>query len=72
MGKARSLIEMKKFCADNLPLYMIPDRFSSHDVLPKTSTDKINYQALKELAQLGFLVCRCSVGRLLNQDRAIV
>ncbi len=49
-GKARSLIEMKKFCADNLPLYMIPDRFSSHEVLPKTSTDKINYQALKELA----------------------
>ncbi len=48
-GKARSLIEMKKFCADNLPLYMIPDRFSSHDTLPKTSTDKINYQALKEL-----------------------
>ena len=48
-GKARSLIEMKKFCADNLPLYMIPDRFSSQDVLPKTSTDKINYQALKAL-----------------------
>ncbi len=48
-GKARSLIEMKKFCADNLPLYMIPDRFTSQDVLPKTSTDKINYQALKEL-----------------------
>lgn len=48
-GKARSLIEMKKFCADNLPLYMIPDRFSSQDILPKTSTDKINYQALKEL-----------------------
>lgn len=48
--KPRSLIEMKKFCADNLPLYMIPDRFSSQPVLPKTSTDKINYQALKELA----------------------
>ena len=48
-GKPRSLIEMKKFCADNLPLYMIPDRFTSLERLPKTSTDKINYQALKEL-----------------------
>ena len=48
-GKPRSLIEMKKFCADNLPLYMVPDRFKTLDVLPKTSTDKINYQALKEV-----------------------
>jgi amino acid adenylation domain-containing protein len=48
-GKPRSLIEMKKFCADNLPLYMIPDRFSSQSSLPKTSTDKVNYQALKEM-----------------------
>ncbi len=48
-GKPRGMIEMKKFCADNLPKYMIPDRFSSQPSLPKTSTDKINYQALKEL-----------------------
>jgi amino acid adenylation domain-containing protein len=48
-GKPRGIIEMKKFCADNLPNYMIPDRFSSYPTLPKTSTDKINYQALKEL-----------------------
>lgn len=48
-GKPRSLIEMKKFCSENLPLYMIPDRFKTLDDLPKTSTDKINYQALKEI-----------------------
>ena len=48
-GASKSLIALKKFCADNLPLYMIPDRFSFQPALPKTSTDKINYQALKEI-----------------------
>ncbi len=45
-----SLIELKRFCAENLPLYMIPDRFSIQNSLPKTSTDKIDYQTLKERA----------------------
>jgi amino acid adenylation domain-containing protein len=44
-----SLIELKRFCAENLPFYMIPDLFAFRDVLPKTSTDKIDYQKLKEL-----------------------
>jgi amino acid adenylation domain-containing protein len=44
-----SLIALKRFCAENLPLYMIPDLFSWHDALPKTSTDKIDYQQLKEM-----------------------
>ncbi|WP_457653712.1 amino acid adenylation domain-containing protein [Rhodocaloribacter sp.] len=44
-----SLIRLKQFCAKNLPLYMIPDRFSFLDALPKTSTDKIDYQRLKTL-----------------------
>jgi acyl-CoA synthetase (AMP-forming)/AMP-acid ligase II len=44
-----SLIALKRFCADNLPLYMIPDTFSWLDSLPKTSTDKVDYQRLKEL-----------------------
>lgn len=43
-----SMIEMKRFCSERLPLYMIPDRFSWHDALPKTSTDKVDYQRLKE------------------------
>jgi amino acid adenylation domain-containing protein len=47
-GLALSLIELKRFCADNLPGYMIPDRFSHCQALPKTSTDKIDYQRLKE------------------------
>jgi acyl-CoA synthetase (AMP-forming)/AMP-acid ligase II len=45
--KRPSLIELKRFCAENLPLYMVPDRFVWHDALPKTSTDKIDYQRLK-------------------------
>ena len=48
--KHPSLIELKRFCSEQLPLYMIPDRFSWLDALPKTSTDKIDYQRLKELS----------------------
>jgi acyl-coenzyme A synthetase/AMP-(fatty) acid ligase len=40
---------MKRFCAENLPLYMIPDTFSWVAKLPKTSTDKVDYQRLKDL-----------------------
>ena len=29
---------------------MIPDAFSWHEALPKTSTDKTDYQRLKEMA----------------------
>ncbi len=49
-GSRPSLVEMKRFCTEQLPSYMIPDRFLFHDSLPKTSTDKIDYQRLKELA----------------------
>jgi amino acid adenylation domain-containing protein len=48
--KRPSLIELKRFCADNLPLYMIPDQFVWCEALPKTSTDKVDYQRLKEIA----------------------
>ena len=48
-AKRPSLIEIKRFCAENLPLYMIPDRFTWFESLPKTSTDKIDYQRLKDL-----------------------
>ena len=48
-AKRPSLIALKRHCAENLPLYMIPDLFSWQDALPKTSTDKIDYQRLKEL-----------------------
>jgi acyl-coenzyme A synthetase/AMP-(fatty) acid ligase len=49
-AKHPSLIEMKRFCTEHLPLYMIPDRFAWQEALPKTSTDKTDYQKLKELA----------------------
>jgi acyl-CoA synthetase (AMP-forming)/AMP-acid ligase II len=39
---------MKRFCSQQLPLYMIPDAFTWQDALPKTSTDKIDYQRLKQ------------------------
>lgn len=45
-----SIIEMKRFCSENLPMYMVPDVFAFENVLPKTSTDKINYQLLKEMS----------------------
>jgi amino acid adenylation domain-containing protein len=41
-----SLVELKTFCAGKLPVYMSPDRFVTLQTLPKTSTDKIDYQAL--------------------------
>jgi len=49
-GKRPSLIELKRFCSEHLPLYMVPDAFSFQPSLPKTSTDKVDYQRLKELA----------------------
>jgi amino acid adenylation domain-containing protein len=48
-GHNPSRIELKRFCAENLPNYMIPDFFSFLESLPKTSTDKIDYQKLKTL-----------------------
>jgi amino acid adenylation domain-containing protein len=48
-GSKLSIIELKKFCSENLPLYMIPDLFCSLESLPKTSTDKVDYQKLKSM-----------------------
>ena len=48
--KPPSIIALKRFCMDTLPAYMIPDRFLVQASLPKTSTQKIDYQRLKELA----------------------
>ena len=47
--KPPSTIALKQFCAEQLPLYMVPDRFAVLIELPKTSTDKIDYQRLKDL-----------------------
>jgi amino acid adenylation domain-containing protein len=48
-GSKLSIIELKKFCSEHLPLYMVPDVFCSLESLPKTSTDKIDYQKLKNM-----------------------
>ncbi|HEX7012130.1 MAG TPA: amino acid adenylation domain-containing protein [Steroidobacteraceae bacterium] len=46
-GKSLSKIALKGHCAQTLPPYMIPDLFTVLDRLPRTSTDKIDYQTLK-------------------------
>jgi acyl-coenzyme A synthetase/AMP-(fatty) acid ligase len=48
-GSKLSIIELKKFCSENLPLYMVPDLFCFLEALPKTSTDKVDYQKLKSM-----------------------
>jgi amino acid adenylation domain-containing protein len=49
-GEGRpSIIDLKQFSAAELPGYMIPDRFAFCDAIPKTSTDKVDYQRLKEM-----------------------
>lgn len=48
-NKPPSIIELKRFCIENLPAYMVPDRFSVQPSLPKTSTGKIHYQMLQEM-----------------------
>lgn len=45
-GEKKSVIALKKFCAETLPASMIPDLIEFVDALPKTSTDKVDYQRL--------------------------
>ncbi|MGV3710751.1 MAG: amino acid adenylation domain-containing protein [Gemmatimonas sp.] len=44
--KNPSTIELKQFCMERLPKYMVPDRFTFVAAMPRTSTDKIDYQSL--------------------------
>lgn len=43
-----SLQQLRAFCLESLPLYMIPDSFIPLEQIPKTSTQKIDYQLLKQ------------------------
>jgi len=53
-GAKASIIEMKQLAARALPSSMSPDLFVFVDALPRTPTDKIDYQALKrQLAAKG-------------------
>jgi acyl-CoA synthetase (AMP-forming)/AMP-acid ligase II len=47
-GDRLSIIALKQFCLGQLPQYMTPDTFQFMATLPKTSTDKVDYQRLKE------------------------
>ena len=49
-GKTLSIIALKGIAAQKLPPYMIPDAFVALDALPRTSTDKVDYQSLKARA----------------------
>lgn len=46
-GEHPSLVAFRGFCAAHLPASMIPDRFVVLEVLPRTSTDKIDYRSLE-------------------------
>jgi acyl-coenzyme A synthetase/AMP-(fatty) acid ligase len=48
-GNKLSIIAIKQFCAERLPLYMVPDWFDQRPALPRTSTDKVDYQKLQQL-----------------------
>jgi amino acid adenylation domain-containing protein len=41
---------LASFCADRLPVYMIPESFELHGELPRTSNGKIDRRALQQLA----------------------
>ncbi|MGE3817974.1 MAG: amino acid adenylation domain-containing protein [Isosphaeraceae bacterium] len=42
-----SIIAMKRHCTTYLPHYMVPDTITFLPDLPRTSTDKVDYQSLK-------------------------
>mgnify|MGYP001589170358 CR=1 FL=1 len=35
-GKRVSVVKLKQFCSQHLPVYMVPDQFDFHPALPKT------------------------------------
>lgn len=45
---AIDIATLKNFCLNILPHYMVPDNFIFLEKIPKTSTDKTDYQSLKD------------------------
>lgn len=41
------LVELKQFCAEKLPTYMVPERFVFHTALPRNLRGKIDFEALR-------------------------
>jgi amino acid adenylation domain-containing protein len=53
-GRAPSIVDIKTFCAAGLPAWMAPDRIVIVGQLPRTSSGKVDHQALKAgLARAG-------------------
>jgi amino acid adenylation domain-containing protein len=50
-GTVPSIIQLKQHCAQVLPAYMSPDRILFLDKLPMTSTNKLDYEALRRLQE---------------------
>jgi len=50
-GQRPSIIDLKMFCGRQLPSYMSPDAFVFLDALPRTSTNKVDYQELTRFAR---------------------
>jgi acyl-coenzyme A synthetase/AMP-(fatty) acid ligase len=44
-----SIIQLKQYCVERLPSYMVPDLFGILERLPRTSTGKVDYEGLKSL-----------------------
>jgi amino acid adenylation domain-containing protein len=55
-----SPIELKRFCAELVPGYMIPDFFVFAEALPRTSTGKVDYRRLETGEPRGGMAARCS------------
>ncbi len=49
-GHKGSIIALKRHCTRHLPPYMVPDEVQFLSNLPTTSTDKVDYQGLKQMA----------------------
>lgn len=45
----KSVIKMKEYCMNHLPSYMVPNDFIFVENLPYTSSNKVDYQKLKQL-----------------------
>ena len=52
-GRKGSIIAMKRHCTEHLPHYMVPDRVAFVAEMPRTSTDKVDYQGLAKGMDLG-------------------
>ncbi|MEP0265765.1 amino acid adenylation domain-containing protein [Dokdonia sp.] len=48
-NKELQVLELNEHCLKFLPKYMLPDRFVSLSLIPKTSTHKVDYQSLLKL-----------------------